>query len=92
MKGEHRTKAVKIDIDDISQKSWSYGMQKIAKQIIAQAYGVTPDAIVITSVDLKRLVFQGYNSMDWIKKFALQLKITPRLKEKIYGSNQENND
>lgn len=47
MKGEHRTKAVKIDIDDISQKSWSYGMQKIAKQIIAQAYGVTPDAIVI---------------------------------------------
>lgn len=92
MKGEHRTKAVKIDIDDISQKSWSYGMQKIAKQIIAQAYGVTPDAIVITSVDLKRLVFQGYNAMDWNKKFALQLKITPRLKEKIYGSNQENND
>ena len=92
MKGEHRTKAVKIDIDDISQKSWSYGMQKIAKQIIAQAYGVTPDAIVITSVDLKRLVFQGYNAMDWNKKFALQLKITPRLNEKIYGSNQENND
>lgn len=89
MKGEHRTKAVKIDIDDISQKSWSYGMQKIAKQIIAQAYGVTPDAIVITSVDLKRLVFQGYNAMDWN---ALQLKITPRLKEKIYGSNQKDNN
>lgn len=85
MKGEHRTKAVKIDIDDISQKSWSYGMQKIAKQIIAQAYGVTP-------VDLKRLVFQGYNAMDWNKKFALQLKITPRLKEKIYGSNQKDNN
>lgn len=91
MKGEHRTKVVKIDIDDISQKSWSYGMQKIAKQIIAQAYGAIPDAIVFTSVDLKRLVFQGYNAMDW-KKFALQLKITPRLKEKIYGSNQKDNN
>ena len=92
MKGEHRTKAVKIDIDDISQKSWSYGMQKMAKQIIAQAYGAIPDAIVFTSVDLKRLVFQGYNAMDWNKKFALQLKITPRLKEKIYGSNQKDNN
>lgn len=92
MQEEHRTKKVKIDIEDISQKSWSYGMQKIAKQIIAQAYGVTPDAIVITSTDLKRLVFEGYNAMDWNKKFALQLKITPRLKEKIYGNHQEDND
>lgn len=92
MQEQHKTKKIKIDVDDISQKSWGYGMQKIAKQIIAQAYGVTPDAIVITSADLKRLVFQGYNAMDWNKKFALQLKITPRLKEKIYGSNQENND
>lgn len=92
MQEQHETKKIKIDVDDISQKSWGYGMQKIAKQIIAQAYDVTPDAIVITSTDLKRLVFQGYNAMDWNKKFALQLKITPRLKERIYGSNQKDNN
>ena len=92
MQEQHKTKKIKIDVDDISQKSWGYGMQKIAKQIIAQAYDVTPDAIVITSTDLKRLVFQGYNAMDWNKKFALQLKITPRLKERIYGSNQKDSN
>ena len=48
MQEQHKTKKIKIDVDDISQKSWGYGMQKIAKQIIAQAYDVTPDAIVIT--------------------------------------------
>lgn len=94
MLGKRRSKRIKIDDLDIYQESWSYGMQKIAEQIIAEAYDCdTPDRFVITNADFKHLVFEGYDVMDWDKKFRLQLKITPQLKEKIlHGSNQENNN
>lgn len=94
MLGKRKSKRIKIDDLDIYQKSWSYGMQKIAERIIAKAYDCdNPDRFIITNADFKHLVFEGYDAMDWNKKFVLHLKITPQLKEEIlHGSNQENNN
>lgn len=75
---------MKININDldIHDKSWNYGMQKIAEKIIAEAYGIQPDQIVLTTADFGKLVFKGYNFMDWNEKFKLTLKIAPKLEFK----------
>ena len=79
---------MKINIDDLDiyQKTWNYGMQKIAEKILAEAYKVDPKEIVVTKADFKHLFFEGYSVMDWNKKFVLNLKISYELKNK--GANK----
>lgn len=68
---------ININDLDIHDKSWNFGMQKIA-----EAYGIQPDQVVLTTADFGKLIFKGYNFMDWNEKFKLTLKITPKLEFK----------
>lgn len=73
---------VSINDLDIYQKSWTYGMQRIAEKILCNAYNADPDRIVITVADFNHLVFKGYDVLDWNKKFVLKLKISYELNDK----------
>lgn len=72
---------MKINIDDLDiyQKTWNYGMQKIATSIIAAAYNLNSDDVPITKTDYQHLVFKGFNPMDMNESFEIQLKIVPKI-------------
>ena len=72
---------MKINIDDLDiyQKTWNYGMQKIAASIIAAAYNLNSGDVPITKTDYQHLVFKGFNPMDMNESFEIQLKIVTKI-------------
>ena len=84
---------IKISDLEINDKSWNYGMRKIAEVIIKQTYGLKDEYLPITKADFKNLIFSGYNPYDMNRSFEIQLKIVPKIKFKKGESNasKENN-